>query len=192
MLSSFLSWWVGRVISRMKFPHQAEGGRSISDSVLNLFRRGCEMGLKGYSGEAFMEETQTVPWNLRAFFNEGHAMGSAGRAACSLRSHPPEGLITSKNYEVMHFVGYGFWNGAAATYPVPSISEAASYWKEVPTFPRYHLLMANGCGFALVLFRGRFDHKLKQQLVQITDAGRREAVYHGVGRVLWFLYLNNF
>ncbi len=192
MISQFLAWFVGRVISRMLFPHQGDGGSAVSDMVLKTFRRGCELGLKGYPYDMFFIESQSLPWNIRAFFNEGHAMGSAGRSACSWAKRNPETLMTSKNYEVMRFVGYGFWNGVAAMYPVPRISEAGSFWQATSTFPKYHRLMQNGYGFARVLFKGSFDGQLKQQLMNIEDARQRDAVFHGVGRVLWFLYLNNF
>jgi hypothetical protein len=175
----------------MRFPHQADGGSVVSENVLKIFRRGCEIGLKGYPYDMFQKESQSLPWNIRAFFNEGHAMGAAGRAACLLRQNP-ETKMTSTNYQVMRFVGYGFWNGVAATYPVPRISERHSYWSEINMFPKYGLLMPNGYGFALVLFRGNFDQHLKRRLLAIEDEQRRNAVFHGVGRVLWFLYLNNF
>ena len=77
-------------------------------------------------------------------------------------------------------------------YPLLKISDRQSYWNEVPAFPKYGLLMPNGYGFARVLFRGDFDLQLKLKLMAIQDSRRREAAFHGVGRVLWFLCLNNF
>lgn len=191
MVGALLTKLVGGVISRMQFPHQAEGGRAVSDMVLKTFGRGSELGLKGYPYQTVLRESQSLPWNIRAFFNEGHAMGSAGRAACMFRQNP-ETRMTSIDYELMRFVGYGFWNGVAATYPVPGISERRSYWQDISVFPKYGLLMLNGYGFALTLFRGIFDQQLKRKLMSMNDTRRREAAFHGVGRVLWFLYLNNF
>ena len=191
-VGSVLAWWVGKVIRGMRFPSQGEGGGSISHAVLQAFERGCALGLRGSAYEGILIESQALPWNLRAFFNEGHAMGSAGRAACSLRRLNPELSTGSSNYQVMRFVGYGFWNGVAAAYPVPSLTEADSYWQDVPQFRKYRLLMSNGFGFSTVLFAGAFDDRKKHRFLAIGDVRRREAVFHGVGRVLWFLYLNNF
>jgi hypothetical protein len=191
MIGSVLATVVGGIINRMRFPHQGEGGRTVSDTVLQTFQRGCEFGLKGYPYESIRKESQSLPWNIRAFFNEGNAMGAAGRAACLFRKNP-ESKMTSTNYQVMRFVGYGFWNGVAEVYPIPKISEQQSYWNDIETFPKYGLLMPNGYGFARVLFRGSFDEQLKNRMIGIEDERKREAAFHGVGRVLWFLYLNNF
>ncbi|HTK83176.1 MAG TPA: DUF1702 family protein [Bacteroidota bacterium] len=190
MIGSILANIVGGVIHRMRFPHQGEGGRAVSDTVLTTFQRGSELGLKGYAYEAVRNESLSLPWNVRAFFNEGHAMGAAGRSA-SLFQANPESMMSSSDYEVMRFVGYGFWNGVAAIYPVRRISEKASYWNTIETFPKYRLLMPNGHGFAYVLFRGSFDQQAKRLLMSVDGEDERRAMCHGVGRVLWFLYLNN-
>ncbi|MBI4548572.1 MAG: DUF1702 family protein [Ignavibacteriae bacterium] len=192
MIGSLLSYWVGRVIRTMKFPHQGEGARELCDTVLQTFERGCSIGLKGYRYEHVLKESQSLPWNLRAFFNEGHAMGAAGRSVYSLRRRNPELSMKSTNYQVMRFVGYGFWNGVAMTYPVPKLTEKREFWDEVPMFDRYHLLMYNGVGFAATLFRGQFDDTLKKRFLAFDNHEQREAIFHGVGRVLWFLYMNNF
>ncbi|MBI1805533.1 MAG: DUF1702 family protein [Ignavibacteria bacterium] len=192
MLATFLSRWVGRVIKQMRFPMQGEGGQKISDLVLHTFREGCEMGLQGHSYEIMLQVSQSLPWHLRAFFHEGHAMGTAGRHACSLRKVNPERSMKSTNFQVMRFVGYGFWNGVAATYPTPRIPERKELWSDVPVFEKYHLLMSNGLGFSTVLFAGKFDQRLRKRFLAIDDVQQRDAIFHGVGRVLWFLYLNNF
>src|ERR1051326_2711560 len=191
MIGSLLSWQGGRGVDRMRFSHPGESGRAVSDNVLRTFREGSQIGLKGEPFDLFLKKSQAIPWNMRAFFNEGHAMGMAGRSACSFRRSNPELPMKSVNYQVMRFVGYGFWNGVATVYPVRWISEEGSYWKEISIFPKYRLLMSNGYGFASVLFRGEFDKKTKEDILTIDDPRRREAVFHGVGRVLWFLYLNN-
>ena len=136
MIGSVLATLVGGIISRMRFPHQGEGGRAVSDTVLQTFQQGCEFGLKGYPYERVLRESQSLPWNIRAFFNEGHAMGAAGRAACLFRQNPESAMI-SPNYQLMRFVGYGFWNGAAAMYPLPKISEEDSYWNTIPAWQRW-------------------------------------------------------
>lgn len=192
MIGSLLGWWVGRVIERMQFPHQGEAARSVSDAVLSTFREGCLLGLEGYTYELFQKEALLLPWNLRAFFHEGRAMGAAGKSACSLRRVNPEMAATSNDYEVMRFVGYGFWNGVAGLYPVPKLSEDSQHWKDVSLYPKYRLLLANGAGFATVLFAGKFDEAIKRRWLTFPDSQKQEALFHGAGRALWFLYLNNF
>ena len=118
-------------------------------------------------------------------------MGCAGRTACSLKKRNPE-VSVLVDYEVMRYVGYGFWNGVAAKFPVPRIETGGSLWNGVKHFPKYHLLMANGYGFSLVMFRGGFTKAIKEMIVQEHDRRKRDAILHGVGRVLWFLYLNNY
>ncbi len=164
----------------------------ISQNVLQTFSRGCKIGLKGDANDRFQKEARSLPWNLRAFFHEGHAMGAAGRAACSVRKKNPESMMPSTNYQVMRFVGYGFWNGAAKVYPAPSLPDDRSYWKDVPAHEKHRLLMANGVGFSVVLFAGKFGREIERRFFAEKDAEWREALFHGVGRVLWFLYMNNF
>ncbi|MBI1803010.1 MAG: DUF1702 family protein [Ignavibacteriae bacterium] len=191
MTRRILSYFVGRTIERMRFPHQEEGGKAISDRVLALFRSGAMLGLRGETMEACRHESQKLPWNVRAFFNEGHAMGCAGLQACSLIRRNPE-ANAPKDYEIMRYVGYGFWNGVGAKFHVPGLPENGSYWNDVQSFSKYRLLMANGYGFSLVLFHGNFTDKIKNIVMNETDERRREAVLHGIGRVLWFLYLYNY
>ena len=119
-------------------------------------------------------------------------MGVAGRSACSLRKPNPERALQSSDYRIMRFVGYGFWGGVAEIYPIPHLSEDHAYWKGVDAYAKHRLLMANGLGFSTVLFAKKFDHAMKRRFLAQRDAQWQEAVFHGVGRVLWFLYLNNF
>lgn len=191
MTGRILSYWVRRVINRIRFPGQVEGGRAISDSVLTVFGRGATLGLRGGGMDACRLESLSLPWNVRAFFNEGHAMGSAGRQACSLRRRNPETHAPGE-YEIMRYVGYGFWNGVAMTYPVPSVPKNGSYWNGVDSFTKYRLLMGNGCGFSMVLFRGQLTGEVKEAVLREKDHHWQEATLHGIGRVLWFLYLNNY
>ena len=191
MTGKILAYFVGRIIERMRFPHQGEGGEATSDRVLTMFRRGALLGLHGTTMDDCRRESLTIPWNSRAFFNEGHAMGCAGRQVCSLNRQNPE-PGAPKDYEIMRYVGYGFWNGVRGTYPVPRIADHGPYWNNVPLSSKYHLLMENGEGFALVLFRGEFTEEIKQRIIRETEKRKQEALLHGVGRVLWFLYLNNY
>ncbi len=191
MTGKVLSYVVGSVIERMRFPHQGDGGGATSDRVLTAFRRGALLGFHGGTMDGCRRESLTIPWHTRAFFNEGHAMGCAGRTACSFRKNNPESNAPL-DYEIMRYVGYGFWNGVAARFPVPRIETGGSLWNGSTHFPKYRLLMANGFGFALVLFQGEFTKKIREMIVLEQDPRKREAILHGVGRVLWFLYLHNY
>jgi len=190
MTGKILSYFVGRVIERMRFPHQGEGGEATSSRVLTAFRRGAILGLNGGTMNDCNRESLTIPWQTRAFFNEGHAMGCAGLQACSLQKRNPE-VDAPVEYEVMRYVGYGFWNGVAGKFPVPHLPVSGSYWNDIRHFSKYRLLMANGFGFSLVMFRGGFTDAIKERVLREQDHRKQEAMLHGVGRVLWFLYLNN-
>lgn len=192
MITYLLSWWIERMIRRMAFPCQAKDGATVSTPVLQTFSRGCTMGLRGYAHDVFQKEAQSIPWHLRAFFHEGHAMGAAGRSACSLSKRNPELTMAFTDYRVMRFVGYGFWNGAAMAYHAPGLPDHDRYWREVPAYAKHRLLMANGLGFSTVLFAGKFDQGIKTRFLAQQDVEWQKALFHGVGRVLWFLYLNNF
>ena len=122
MIGEPLAYFVGRVIDRMRFPHQDAGGTAISERVLTLFRSGAVLGLKGGMMDACRNESRYLPWNLRAFFNEGHAMGCAGRQVCSFVKRNPE-AEAPREYEIMRYIGYGFWNGVKGKYPVPRVPE---------------------------------------------------------------------
>lgn len=176
----------------MEFPGQAPGGGAVAGRVLSTFRRGCTLGLRGASMASAGREAVSLDWDVRAFFHEGHAMGAAGRAACSPVRQNPERGAAGGGFDVMRYVGYGFWNGVAARYPVPRFGDRASAWSGVASYARYGLLMPNGEGFALALFDGGFTRRVRDRIDAMPDRCSREAAFHGVGRVLWFLYMNNF
>ena len=191
MLAFLLSGLVGRLMRRLKFPHQVEGA-IVSSKVMDSFERGCVLGMRGASPEKVQKQVGITPWDLRAFFCEGHAMGAAGRSVLSIRRTNPEVPFPGADYNVLRYIGYGFWDGVARKYLLPTLPNAASYWEDVTQYDGYRYLIPNGFAFSTVLLAGRLTPQIKSQLKALKDEQATEAALQGAGRALWFLYLNNF
>ncbi len=176
----------------MRFPFQEPGSAETTDKVLQAFGDGASLGLRNAAAARVRQTADALPWHAKAFYYEGHAMGVAGRSAMRLQRYQPERIFDSADFRVMRFVGYGFWNGAGTRYPAPRLRSDDSYWIDCPWYPKYRPLIYNGFGFATVMFRGILDDQARKAIEALPGAEEREAAYHGVGRVLWFLYMNNF
>lgn len=187
-----MAWWIGRLIDTMRFPHQAPGGAETTRNVMRSFGSGAKLGLRNSPIEHVRSVSDGMPWSHRAFYHEGHAMGVAARCAMRLQSGTPESLFPYDDFRLMRYVGYGFWNGATTKYPAPRLDETAALWAGESTWNKYRLLMPNGFGFSTVMFRGAFDERAAAAIENLPDEESREAAYHGVGRVLWFLYMHNY
>src|SRR5438093_786791 len=180
--------WNGR---RLRFPAQGAGDAAATEEILTSFALGSRLALHPVDYREFCKRAARIPWHLRAFAHEGHALGVAARLALRLdRSNPVLGFPVAE-YTFPRFLGFGFWNGACTRYPAPTLGPNAPCWVGVPDFAKYRPLLHNGYGFSSVLLRGRFDGRARARLLEVESAEEQEAALHGAGRALWFLYMNN-
>jgi Protein of unknown function (DUF1702) len=147
--------------------------------------------LSGAKPDRVARAAAAFPWDRRAFFHEGHAMGSVGRAALSFRSSP-EAAFAVRDFPFLRSFGHGLWDGVAAAFRLPRIAEDAPFWDAAPESERYRPVRADGRGFAAVLFTGRWSPEVRERLAAPqTDARRRQAALLGAGRALWYLHLGD-
>lgn len=191
MITRLLAAWFRHDIDRLVFPDQTEAGRARFREVFGCVRDGGVLGLQGCPEHELLARAAALPWHLRPFFHEGHAIGHAGRVACSWRRRNPEAAFDSAANRPIRFLSYGYWVAIAERYPLPSWPIDGARWRDEPQHPRYRRLMLNGLGFARVLLHGRFDAGLAQRIARDVAPDDRPALWHGVGRVLWFLHLGN-
>jgi hypothetical protein len=191
MIGHLLAAWFRHDIDRLTFPDQTVAGRALFKEIFGAVRTGGVLGLHACSESELLLHARHLPWHLRPFLHEGHAIGHAGRVACALRRRNPEAAFAQAANRPIRFLSYGYWVAIAERYPLPSWPIDGARWRDEPQHPRYRRLMLNGLGFARVLLRGRFDADTARQVLRAVAPEDRPAVLHGVGRVLWFLHLGN-
>ncbi len=191
MITRLLAAWFRHDIDRLVFPDQTPAGRALFTEIFGTVRDGGLLGLRGGCEDDLLACARRLPWHLRPFLHEGHAIGHAGRVACSLRRRNPESAFQTEANRPIRFLSYGYWVAIAERYPLPSWPIDGPRWRDEPQHPRYRRLMLNGLGFARVLLRGSFDARVARHVLHAVAPDDRPALLHGVGRVLWFLHLGN-
>lgn len=191
MLYRLLAWWFRRDLDRLRFPEQTAAGRALFEEVFGTVRDGGVLGFQGVAESRMLACARRLPWHLRPFFHEGHAIGHAGRVACSIGRRSPEASFATSANQCIRFLSYGYWVAISERYPLPSWPVEGGFWAEEPGHARYRRLMLNGLGFGRVLLAGGFDRATVDRLVLGHGEDDRRAILHGVGRVLWFLHLGN-
>lgn len=191
-----LGWWLvrrhRRELARLRLPDQAAAARPLAQRVLGLVGSGCERGLAGAGRAAAERAAAALPWPLRPFLHEGHAVGAVGRRAVLFGRRPPPDLFRVPAYRDVRFLAPGLWNGLAERYPVRPSPAGERYWRGVESFPRYRLLPVNGYGFARVLLAGGLAAEVAAALRRRFAGSERVAAFHGAGRALWFTHMGSF
>lgn len=154
--------------------------------IVDVVRQGAEAGL-GTKAEVHAA-CDYVPWTLKDFFWEGVAFGAAADHAFSFRRGNPDAHRHTGQHRLMHYTGYGLWNGMAGAYHMPLFSLRDEAWKDVEDFVRYGPLIAGGISFGLVCALRRFEPGMFARMKLPDRPGWTEGAIHGCGRALWFLY----
>jgi hypothetical protein len=195
MVGALLAWFTGYKIGQMPFPHQRDdAAREKTRDILGAFVRGARLSLRRVAPTAVHAEAARTPWYRRSFFWEGVAFGTAGRNCARLGRPTPEPADPTP-YRAMHYTGYGVWNGLARLYWMPGVPLIPSHWDAVPDYARFSPLIAGGISFALIASAGRLDRGLlprEPPPLGIAAEVWTTATWHGCGRALWFLYMDNF
>jgi hypothetical protein len=195
MTGALLAWFTARKIGQMPFPHQRDdAAREKTRDILGAFVRGARLALRRATPATVQAEAARTPWYRRSFFWEGVAFGTAGRN-CARLGPPRREPAELTGYRAMHYTGYGVWNGLARLYWMPGVPLNPSHWAAVPDYARLSPLIAGGISFALVASAGRLERSLlpaEPPPPGIADEVWTTATWHGCGRALWFLYMDNF
>lgn len=191
MIHRLLATWFARDLERLHFEHQTEDGRRLFRRVFGVVRDGGLLGFSGCAESELLARAAALPWELRPFLHEGHAIGHAGRTACSLGRVSPEAGLRTRANQSIRFLSYGYWIAVAERYPLPSWGLDGGRWRGDPGHERHRALMINGLAFGRVLLAGDLDRALAGSLAESFRGAERWAALHGVGRVLWFLNAGN-
>lgn len=193
MVGWLLGWFTERQFRRLSLVHQRDdAARSATREIFDGFVRGANLAFRRAPLARLREVSATeIPWHRRPFFWEGVAFGRAGRHSVRPGRWRPEPAGDGA-YRAMHYTGYGMWSGVAGGLALPSVPVTADHWRAVSDHSRLSPLIAGGTAFALVAHTGRFD---SARLHNAVPRGQpdiwRTATWHGSGRALWFLYMNN-
>jgi hypothetical protein len=191
MIYRLLAAWFRRDLERLRFPNQTAEGQVLFRRVFDTVRDGALQGFAGGGEAKLLATAAALPWHLRPFLHEGHAIGHAGRHAVALRRRNPEAPMQDDANQNIRFLSYGYWIAIAERYPLPSWGLDGGRWRDEPGHRRYRSLMINGIGFGRALLAGDFDRRMARSLERAFRGPELWMALHGVGRVLWFLNLGN-
>jgi hypothetical protein len=164
------------------------GGRTeILAPIFEAFARGIGCGVEGVSGDELRREQDLVDWDRRVFFREGYGFGICSVHAMTRHATNPESRNRGgSDYRIMHYTGYGFWNGVASTLGLRGVPEEASAWADVPDYNRLHPFIVGGRSFALIARTKTVTPELIASFErESSPPSLIEAAWHGCGRGIW-------
>lgn len=179
---------LGETIARTGAPFLfAFGGDAARlDGILVDFSKGIGCGLEGVSGEHLETFERAIVWNRRSFFREGYAFALAALAALRGRGNAEAHNRGIEPFRMMHYTGYGFWNGCAETLPLPVLTENAADWTDVEDYPLFYPFYVGGRSFGRLVRAKSVTAELVRSFEKEATPALVQAAWHGAGRALWF------
>lgn len=155
------------------------------NSILESFAGGFNAMIARPSKAAWKGYCESLPALNRPFAEEGAAMGYTLRG---LFSYSPAQFETDivrprPEFRYLHYVGLGFWSGMR--------NHDARRLAQVVTGldPLHGYLVFDGYGFKHAFFDYPKDETILRKLDSL-DGYARNAAYQGVGRALWFRFMD--
>lgn len=155
------------------------------NTILASFAEGFNAMIARPAADAWQRYCDARPALFEPFAHEGAAMGYTVRKLMRYRPAEFERRIVKPRPEMryLYYVGLGFWSGIRGHSPrrVDRIVEGLD--------PLHRYLCYDGYGFKHAFF----DFPKKPDALRRLDGlsgYARSAAYQGVGRALWFLYLD--
>lgn len=163
-----------------------ESNRARVEGIFDAFAGGFNAMIGGVGGNAWKSYCDSLPTFNQPFGHEGAAMGHSLRQL--FRYDPAEFESTLVNrlpqFRYLYYVGLGFWWGMRNVEP-------SVVMKRVQGLdPLHRYLCFDGYGFKVAFF----DHPkdgLAFRRLEGFGGYARNAAYHGVGRALWFRYMDD-
>ena len=180
MIRRKLGQWLSRTGAPVLFAF--DSNISIFDGILDDFCHGIGCGLEGISSDELSRIEREVVWHRRSFFREGYAFALAGLTR--RRGNPERRNRGIAPFRMMHYTGYGFWNGCVAG--ALRVREHADVWTGVSDYPRFYPFLVGGRSFGQVVRAKAVTHALIRSFEGEAQPSLTEAAWHGVGRALWF------
>lgn len=160
--------------------------QNIQNTLFSL-QQGIKDGIHERSAEEIIARQQQFPWYKQLFYREGYAMGLAFLHVIKLRPGNPDKRHNLPQFRIMHYTGYGFYNGIAKF--SRKVSFASSYWQGIDDYDEFYPFLIGGETFGKTIARQKWD----RGFVKLFDIKHRysfyrEAAWHGCGRSLWFKF----
>ncbi|BBM87373.1 DUF1702 family protein [Candidatus Uabimicrobium amorphum] len=160
--------------------------QNIQDTLFSL-QQGISDGIHELDAEKILANQRQFPWYKQLFYREGYAMGLAFLHVIKLRPGNPDKRHDLPLFRIMHYTGYGFYNGLAKfSRKVPFV---APYWRDIEDYDEFYPFLIGGETFGKTIARKKWDRKFVEKFdVSHNYSFYREAAWHGCGRSLWFKF----
>lgn len=192
MIGWFLSKAVPWQMRRQTYPEQGEpSAADVTSEVLENFLAAAELGFQGADQDTLKAREQSVPWNRRPFYWEGHAFGVSGRLASTFSKRITDEEYHAPGFRFMLYTGLGVWNGLAAAMHGPQVTLKPERWAAVPDMQANRALIAGGAAFSVVAVNGKLHRPSLEILGKGYDANYARGIWQGAGRAAWFLYMRS-
>lgn len=156
------------------------------DTILRSFAGGFNRMLTARSAGEALADCDAVPPLYRPFAHEGLAMGYAPRKLMRFRGAAFEKDVVKPRpeFRYLYYVGLGFWSGLRNHDP----ARVQRRVRDLDALHRY--LCFDGYGFKVAFFDHPRDAEALSRLSRFSGYAR-SAAFQGVGRALWFRYLDD-
>lgn len=185
MLTPFQLQPKGMTVARLALGVRSPENVERVDTILKSFAGGFNAALTGASRRAYERFCEGLPALYRPFAEEGVAMGYTPRNLFLYRPSAFERTIVRPRpeFRYLYYVGLGFWSGIRGH----SARRLAHIVEGLDPLHRY--LCFDGLGFKLAFFNYRRDAAVLEKL-DVLPGYARNAAYQGVGRALYFLFMD--
>jgi hypothetical protein len=156
------------------------------DAILSAFADGFNTILSAPHPDAWRAKAESMPTILQPFAHEGGAMGHIPRRLFRYDPVRFEAQFPRRQpqFRYLYYVGLGFWAGMR-NYSAKAMARLVDGLD-----PLYRYLCYDGFGFK----RAFFDRPQRDDGLAALDelsGYARAAAYQGVGRALWFWYMDD-
>ena len=159
----------------------------LLDPIFTDFGKGFGCGLERLSSEDLLRHQEHVSWERRNFFREGYAFGLSARHVIGRHAGNPERWNSERGtYRIMHYTGYGFFNGCAESLGMTRLPEDADSWRDVADYAKFRPFLSGGRSFGRMVRSRVVTRDLLRSFEHEETRLLTEAAWHGCGRAFWF------
>ncbi|MEE9294191.1 MAG: DUF1702 family protein [Phycisphaerae bacterium] len=158
---------------------------SCVEGICEAFAGGFNAMIAGRSSRAWSQYSDGLPVFFRPFAEEGAAMGYPLRAIGRFSPHGFEESLVRRRpgYRYLHYVGLGFWHAMRDHAPARLERIVAQL------DPLLGMLCWDGYGFKFGFFDYADESRWRPRLAAL-DGYAVHAAYQGLGRSLWFRFMD--
>ncbi len=173
-------------VQRLGLAVHARDDAERVDTILRSFAGGFNRMLTARTAGEALADCDALPPLYRPFAHEGLAMGYTPRKLMRFRGAEFEKEVVKPRpeFRYLYYVGLGFWSGMRNH--APTLVQRRV--QDLDALHRY--LCFDGYGFKVAFFDHPRDAGALSRLERFSGYAKN-AAFHGVGRALWFRYLDD-